>query len=294
MIEKLICAIFVTYNCDEEFYNCFSRIYDKVDKVVIVDNGSKVETLNILRDISNKNNIELIENKENLGIATALNIGVKYAINNNYEWVITLDHDSKINGDMIEKMIEQYEKIEDKERKEIISIIPNFVEESLLIENNVNYNDKNYEYVENGITSGNLVKVSAFKEIGLFDEKLFIDCVDTDFCCRIIASGYKMLKVNKAILLHNLGDVKIFNFFGKKIEYTNHSFIRRYYITRNRLFFWNKYKDITPEYIKFDKKQSVKEFIKIILFEEKKLLKMKMIFKGYKDYKKNIFGKINI
>lgn len=294
MNNKLICAIFVTYNCDKEFYECFNRINKKVDKVVIVDNGSKSETLNILKDIKVKNDIELILNEENLGIAVALNIGVKYAIANNYEWVITLDHDSKITGDMIDKMFDQYHKINDEERKKIVSIVPNFIEETLAIQYDETSIENDYEYVENGITSGNLVKVSAFEEIGLFDEKLFIDCVDSDLCCRIIENGYKILQVNKAILLHNLGEVKIFNFFGRKIRYTNHSFIRRYYITRNRLYLWDKYKNITPDYIKFDKGASVKEIIKIILFEEKKLLKTKMIFKGYSDYKKNIFGKINI
>ena len=294
MQKKLICAIFVTYNCDEEFYNCFKRIYRKVDKVVIVDNGSNAETLNTLNDIRLNNDIELILNEENLGIATALNRGVKYAIDNNYEWVITLDHDSKVTENMIDKMFEQYNEINEEVRKKIVSIVPNYIEESLADQYNEKSIENDYEFVETGITSGNIVKVSIFKEIGLFEEKLFIDCVDNEFCCRIIKNGYKILQVNNAILLHNLGEVKVFRFFGKEIRCSNHSYIRRYYITRNRLFVWNRYKNITPNFIKFDKISSIKELVKIILFEKDKLLKLRMILKGYHDYKNNIYGKINI
>ncbi|NLP47093.1 MAG: glycosyltransferase, partial [Epulopiscium sp.] len=47
MQKKLICAIIVTYNCDKNFYSCFASVYNAVSKVVIVDNGSREETLSI-------------------------------------------------------------------------------------------------------------------------------------------------------------------------------------------------------------------------------------------------------
>ena len=289
-----ICAIIVTYNCDKNFYSCFASVYNAVSKVVIVDNGSREETLSILYDIKKKFDIELILNKENLGIASALNKGANYAIENNFDWIITLDHDSKLTNGMIGKMLNTYYSIGDEERNKIASIVPIYLEESMV--NNTCYlNEKDkYEYIENGITSGNIVKVSVIRNIGFCEEKLFIDYVDYDFCCKLIEHGYKIIQVNEAILLHNLGETKRLYFFGKKVEFSNHSYIRRYYITRNRLFVWNRYKNITPNFIKLDKISSIKELVKIILFEKDKLLKLRMILKGYHDYKNNIYGKINI
>ena len=289
-----ICAIIVTYNCDKNFYSCFASVYNAVSKVVIVDNGSREETLSILYDIKKKFDIELILNKENLGIASALNKGANYAIENNFDWIITLDHDSKLTNEMIGKMLNTYYSIGDEERNKIASIVPIYLEESMV--NNTCYLNKKdkYEYIENGITSGNIVKVSVIRNIGFCEEKLFIDYVDYDFCCKLIEHGYKIIQVNEAILLHNLGETKRLYFFGKKVEFSNHSYIRRYYITRNRLFVWNRYKNITPNFIKLDKISSIKELVKIILFEKDKLLKLRMILKGYHDYKNNIYGKINI
>lgn len=288
-----ICAIFVTYNCNKEFYNSFNSVNDKVDKVVIVDNGSSKETIDILKDLKNKYDVEVILNKENLGIATALNKGANYAINNGYKWILTLDHDSKLTDNMLDRMLVKYNSFSSYERSKIVSIIPNYVEENLINTLGESEIKDSWSYVENGITSGNLVKTSVIKEIGFCEEKLFIDCVDSDFCCKIIKHGYNILKVDNAILIHNLGDTKIIKFFNREIKCSNHSYVRRYYITRNRLFLWNKYYNITPNYIQQDKRANYREIIKILLFEKDKILKFKMIFKGYFDYKKDIYGKIN-
>lgn len=294
MIENSVCAVIITYNCGNEFCESFLTVNGKVDKVIIVDNGSNNKTLDMLNEIKSKYDIELILNNENIGIASALNKGLKYAINNKYNWVLTLDHDSKLTDNMIENMFNAYNKVEKEDRKKIVSIVPNYIEEKLLNKLDKNELQENIEYIENGITSGNLVKVSAVKEIGFFNDDLFIDCVDSDFCCRIIEKGYKIIKVNNAILIHNLGETRLIKFLGRNIQCSNHSYIRRYYMTRNRFYLWEKYKNITPKYISYDKRANRREIIKIILFEQNKLKKLNMIFKGYIDYKRNNYGKIKI
>lgn len=290
-----ICCIVVTYNCDKEFIHVINGIKDEVDEVVIVDNGSNVETINILNHIKNQNKkVKLILNNENLGIATALNKGIEYSIENNYQWIITLDDDSICTKDMIKTMFNAYNQLEEEDRNKVVSILPKFVDRNL--DNNHTLNkDSNVDvkYVVSGITSGNIVKVSLFKKIGLFNEKFFIDYVDHEFCLRIVREGYKILQVNNAILSHSLGESKKIKIFNKEITYTNHSYIRRYYITRNRLYVWKSYEKIEPKFIKRDKIGNLQEIIKILLFEKNKIKKFKMIYKGYSDYKNHIYGKIN-
>ena len=118
--------------------------------------------------------------------------------------------------------------------------------------------------------------------------------IDFDFCFRILENNYKMIKCNSALLFHSLGDTKLRNFFGKQISYTNHSAIRRYYMTRNRIYCWSKYKSVAGNFIKKDKQCFKNELIKIILFEDDKLFKIKMIIRGIKDNKNNNFGKLNL
>ncbi len=177
-----VAAIIVSYNPDNNLLDSVNLLINQVEKIIIVDNGSddkKKKDINLIKDID-KQKINVIFNEENLGIATALNIGVKQALKDGYDWVLTMDQDSKASSNMIEKMLEIYNNIDKNERDNILSIFPNFVDERVQsIEENSNMGS--YEYVDADITSGNLLKAEVFDKVGFFDDSLFIDLVDTDF-----------------------------------------------------------------------------------------------------------------
>lgn len=288
-----VAAIIISYNPDNNLLDSVNLLVNQVEKIIIVDNGSESEkkrNINLIKEID-KQKIEAIFNEENLGIATALNIGVRKALSQGYNWILTMDQDSKASSNMVEKMLEVYNKIDERERKEILSIFPNFVDERIQsIEENSNMNS--YEYVDADITSGNLLRAEVFDKVGFFDDSLFIDLVDTDFCMRLNEENIKMIKVRDAILYHSLGESQTVKSIFGKFNTSNHSALRRYYMTRNRFYTWEKYKDLNSFTLNRDKKLFKKEFIKIILGEKDKINKIKMVFKGYKDYKKGIRGKL--
>ena len=288
-----VAAIIVSYNPDKNLLDSVNLLISQVEKIIIVDNGSREEKrkdISSIKDIDNER-IEIIFNEENLGIATALNIGVREALKQGFNWILTMDQDSKASKDMVEKMFEVYNNIDEKERKSILSIFPNFVDKRIQsIEENSVMNT--YEYVDADITSGNLVKAEVFDKVGFFDDSLFIDLVDTDFCMRLNEKNIKMIKVRDAILYHSLGESQSVKSIFGKFNTSNHSALRRYYMTRNRFYIWEKYKDLNSFTLNRDKKLFKKEFIKIILGEKDKVNKIKMVFKGYKDYKKGIRGKL--
>ena len=288
-----VAAIIVSYNPDKNLLDSVNLLISQVEKIIIVDNGSieeKRKDISSIKDIDNER-IEVIFIEENLGIATALNIGVREALKQGFNWILTMDQDSKASKDMVEKMFEVYNNIDEKERKSILSIFPNFVDERIQsIEENSVMNT--YEYVDADITSGNLVKAEVFDKVGFFDDSLFIDLVDTDFCMRLNEKNIKMIKVRDAILYHSLGESQSVKSIFGKFNTSNHSALRRYYMTRNRFYIWEKYKDLNSFTLNRDKKLFKKEFIKIILGEKDKVNKIKMVFKGYKDYKKGIRGKL--
>lgn len=288
-----VAAIIISYNPDNNLLDSVNLLINQVDKIIIVDNGSesqKKKNINLIKDIDNEK-IEVIFNEENLGIATALNIGVKEALNQGYNWILTMDQDSKASSNMVKKMLEVYNTIDESERKEILSIFPNFVDERIQsIEENSNMDS--YEYVDADITSGNLLRAEVFDKVGFFDDSLFIDLVDTDFCMRLNEKNIKMIKVRDAILYHSLGESQSVKSIFGKFNTSNHSALRRYYMTRNRFYTWEKYKDLNSFTLNRDKKLFKKEFVKIILGEKDKVNKIKMVFRGYKDYKKGIRGKL--
>lgn len=288
-----VAAIIVSYNPDNNLLDSINLLINQVERIIIVDNGSEVEkkkNINLIRDIDKKK-IEVIFNEENLGIATALNIGVRSVLKQGYKWILTMDQDSKVSKNMVQKMFEIYNSIDEIERKNILSIFPNFVDERVQsIQENSDMDT--YEYVDADITSGNLLRSEVFDKVGFFDDSLFIDLVDTDFCMRLNEKNIKMIKVRDAILYHSLGESKSVKSIFGKFNTSNHSALRRYYMTRNRFYTWEKYKDLNSFTLNRDKSLFKKEFIKIILGEKDKVNKIRMVFKGYKDYKKGIRGKL--
>ena len=124
-----------------------------------------------------------------------------------------------------------------------------------------------------------------------FYEKLFIDLVDHDFCLNLNKKGYKILQVNSSVLVHNLGESEKKKVLGVTMIPTNHSALRRYYMSRNRHYIWDKYKEDFPKWVLTDKRRFITENLKIILFEDNKIEKFKYIKMGIRDYKNNIFGK---
>ena len=90
-MKKILAAI-VTYNPDlERLQKNINAIEPQVEHLIIVDNGSK--NINLISRIKGecKIKIDLIENKENIGIASALNQALDYAYKNNFDWILTLD-----------------------------------------------------------------------------------------------------------------------------------------------------------------------------------------------------------
>ena len=291
-MEK-IAAIVVTYNPDEGLNKSTKSLIKQVDSIIMVDNGSNDEGKEIINKIKNKygEKIEVIFNEENLGIATALNKGVKYALNNDYKWILTMDQDSCAEENMVKIMLETYYAIDENERKDILSLFPTFIDRGIESLDKNNENVK-YEYVDAEITSGNLLKAEIFEKAGFFDDSLFIDMVDTDYCMRLNELGIKMIRISGAILNHSIGNSKqVKKLFGT-FNTSNHSATRKYYMTRNRFYTWNKYKNLNSFTLNRDKKLFKKEFVKIILGEDDKLNKVKMVLKGYKDYKNGVRGKL--
>ena len=162
MKQNSVCGIIVTYNIGNDFYKCFNSVRDQVEKVIIVDNGSDEDTTSVLKNIKkNNNHVEVIYNKENLGIGHALNQGVELALENNFEWILTMDNDSEATNSMVDIMINTYNKAISECKTNVVSIFPRYIEKGFY-DSNLNEKSESrlneYEGVECEITSGNLLK----------------------------------------------------------------------------------------------------------------------------------------
>jgi len=141
------------------------------------------------------------------------------------------------------------------------------------------------------ITAGSLISLEAYSNVGGFNENFFIDYVDFEYCLKLKRNFFKIIKNPKAQLLHTVGELKKWNIGPVSFYSTNHSPLRLYYRTRNRFQLREIYKSDNKRFFKEDLINFFKEIGTIILAETDKIQKMKMILRGYMDFKKSRFGK---
>ena len=132
-----------------------------------------------------------------------------------------------------------------------------------------------------------MIPVDIATKIGGFDENLFIDEVDNEFCYRVKKNGYDILEFPSIILKHSLGHQTFHQILGFHYNTFNHNALRKYYMTRNRIYVLRKYPEIRCWYIK----KIIKDVIKVVLAENDKKHKINYIIKGMKDGIINHMGK---
>ena len=229
-----VCAVIVTYNGEATIKETIDALRHQVGHLLIVDNNSNDHTKDILRNIK-KDNLSVIFNDENRGIGFALNQGVDFARGNGYGWLITMDQDSVADAGMIRELLNGAEIYTDDSR--VVSFSPRITQKKMILTKNVPDFEKRYTV----ITSGNLVRLSVFDHVGKFNDALFIDSVDFDFCLRLRSKGYKIVRNNRAVLYHSLGHVENVYLLGWYFVITAHSPLRKYYMLRNHIYITNKY-----------------------------------------------------
>ncbi len=273
-----LAAVVVFYNPSEKNIQNIKKYEKSIDRLFIVDNSE--DKIMRYQDSEKIKYIKLCENK---GIAHALNIGAKDAIKEGFNWLLTLDQDSQITKEIIEKL-KIYLDTHDTKKIGLISPYQD-------IEGEEEIKDVEAEEMIEVMTSGNIINLKAYQKIGGFKDWLFIDCVDTDYCMNLHIHGYQVLRLNKVKMKHQLGNLKVHKLFGKKYPCYNHGPIRRYYIVRNNLYINEMYKEKYPDYCKHLLRIQKGQVKRILAFEKEKVKKLTMMYRGYKDFKKGIKGK---
>jgi rhamnosyltransferase len=245
MTALTVCAVIVTHHPSIEMIENVPKILAQVHGLVIVDNGSKADEIDSLRIASPTLGFHLIENVENLGVAEALNQGVRWAKSAGYPWAIFFDQDSGITDGFVCQMFATWESHPDRER--VGSIHPRYVDPQTGIEAAVPRASDGTPVLP--MTSGSLMPAWIFDEIGWFASEYFIDLVDCEYSFRIRAAGYLVADARQALLLHAPGNPSTTRILGCAFHTTHHSPLRHYYIARNSIAFYRKYCFLFPRWI---------------------------------------------
>jgi rhamnosyltransferase len=235
---RRVASITVTYQPDPaRLARQIEALCGTVDDIIVVDNGSAPAPVAHAH-------VHTIALGENAGIARAFNVGIAEARHRGAQFVLLLDHDSVPAPGMVPRLVEAAAaRLAAGER--LAAVGPRIVDARDAVDYpfiRLGWLANHHLRCEAGggaiacdflISSGCLVPLQALEAVGNFEEALFVDSVDFEWCSRARDRGYTLYGVCDAELDHQLGDER--RDIGAGGRLVVHSPERIYYMTRNRV-----------------------------------------------------------
>jgi len=288
MSAHATCAVVITFCPQTAVLDNLAAVRPQVEGLVVVDNGSPAELLVPLRAAARELDFTLIENETNLGIAAALNTGVRWAKEKGFQYVALFDQDSTVTTGFCEAMLAQYRSHPERDRVAVVT--PSQVERST-------GRARGHRFAKDGspliaITSGSLMPVGIFDRCGWFQEELIIDCVDHEYCLRARSQGYTIAECRQAVLLVAVGSTTSHKTLGLAISARHYSARRRYYLTRNRLVVIRRFWRQQPAWCCRTLRDIVQDAIKVVLVEKDSWSKLAYTARGVYDALSGRMGRV--
>jgi rhamnosyltransferase len=235
LVEDVLVVV-VTFNPAGDLLENLHALCREARHVLVIDNAS--DNIDAVERTVCQCGCELVRNDANLGIATALSMAARMAEQRDLSWLGTFDQDSMIRAGALRGLLDQY--AAHPSREKIAIVAPSRRDRA----SGQDYHGPldvlvaagTWRSVRHTITSGSLIRTAALKEVGGFDDKLFIDAVDTEICLRVRKRGYFVVEFLSEFMDHSVGAAsKYTSIPGVEVWTHNYSPVRRYYITRNNL-----------------------------------------------------------
>ncbi len=296
-----VVAIIVTFNPDlRQLQKLLAAIQPQVLYCLVIDNTSDKYNTQKIQEICAKRNIIYKWMRENVGIATAQNYGINWSIQKHASHVLLFDQDSLPSKNLVTKLLEAAQNISNQGIKlsavgpKITNSDHSFIQIKLFFAKRIKCTTNHLNNLiptDLLIASGSLIPISAIQNIGLMNESLFIDAVDTEWHLRALSKGFKAFGVCDAYMEHTLGIEKKKIWTGRWRFVSRHPSFRYYYIFRNSiLVFKLHYRNI--KWIIFDSIRLVRLLIVFGIFLPPRRQNLAMMIKGLFDGINNVSGKL--
>lgn len=245
--------IIITWNGKQLLADCLKSISSYVGRpdmeILVVDNGSTDGTVDFLK--SQYPTIRLFQQSENRGVAAARNVALKEAKG---DYLFIIDNDLVLNDAAVDGMLEFIENNPDVGVCGcLLRDAHGFVQPSakkypgiwMKLRNIIRSGKYNYTYDLMTCTEPfepvyiigacQLVRRTAFEEVGLLDEHIFYGPEDADFCLRMSAKNWKVIFLPQFEMVHlcqRVTNKRVFSRLGLK-----HLYGLLYFYCKHKRFF---------------------------------------------------------
>jgi rhamnosyltransferase len=279
----------VSFNPDSEILDVLEAAARQSPSVFVIDNNSCGITRQRLARACRQLHATLIVNSENRGVAGALNQAAELAMNQGYGWMLILDQDSVPPANLVAMLMSEAGNA--SVGGEVAILCPLTVDSDWK-QRQLRTGTPSLRPVESAWNAGSIIRLAAWKAVQGYDEGLFVDYVDHDFCFKCRQNGWKIVQAQDVVMIHSPGNPTRHRLLWKRPLTSNHSALRRYYIARNRILFYRRYWHFAPRWIAHDVYCFAKEVVAMIIYESDRLSKFEAVRGGIIDGLRGINGQV--
>ena len=292
-----VTAVVVTYNPDlDRLGRLLQALNQQLDSIVLVDNASRRQG-EIARLAQGIKSYLL---PANLGLGKAHNLGIEFAKSQASSHVLLLDQDSLPDPHMLCEMSKSVKHLEDNQvaysglgcryrMQTDCSQASNFVRISWFRFSRVQCQAQPCVRADFLISSGSLIPIRAIEVVGLMDESLFIDHVDTEWFMRARSLGLDAYGCCHAFMEHALGETTTRIWFLRHRVVPYHRPFRYYYIFRNSLLLYKR-RYMSKKWMLADWVRLFQNFMFFGVIADQRTANLKMMWKGFVDGAKGVSG----
>lgn len=218
-----VVIIILNWNGIVDTLECLNSLQKQSYKnysILIVDNGSSDNSKELLNKYQEKhsNNTDVIYNSKNFGFAGGVNIGIKWALNKNYDSIALFNNDATVDKDWLLNLVKPMKNKDvgistglllRKDGKTIDTTGDWYSKWGLAFPRNrndrANKAPSGEEFVFGASGGASLYRTEMVKEIGLFDDDFFAYYEDVDISFRAQLNGWKVKYIPTAIAYHEQG-----------------------------------------------------------------------------------------
>ena len=288
-------AVTVTFEPDGAWPERLRAVLAVCSRCIVVDNSLTPEARERVRaTVAGFTNVELIANSDNPGLGRALNQGCHALHAAGHPWVITFDQDSTPRPGFGAALLASAAKIGSK-RVAVVGANwtdlhrPGFPSRHLQaappfgcgFRRSIATHD--LEDVLCAITSGSLFSLQAWQDLDGFDEALFLDLVDTDFCLRASQAGWTVAVSALAQLDHQRGAKQPVRFLGRTCYPSFMPPFRLEYLSRNRVRLFLRHGWHARAWVAYETVYAAKLLVDVLLLEDEKPAKLAACLRGTWD-----------
>lgn len=201
--------VIVLYNPNEEEKVAIKEVANEFPGALVDNSSSPTYSSSVIGQM------KYISLGHNAGIAKAQNEGIRALIKScNIKYIVFFDQDSKIPKSYPSNIVAEFERVNAMKGGRLSCLGPkvrdkNDGEEYHSVIHKQQPIENDFQMKSEIISSGSCISVEKIKEIGLFDERLFIDFVDTEWCFRAYSKGCVCGITERVLLDHEVGKRKL-------------------------------------------------------------------------------------